>query len=38
MGEMEAARLAGIIAARNEHNVSAHVATVSAGGSHQETP
>jgi hypothetical protein len=38
MGEMEAARLAGIMAARNEHMVRAQVATVSAGGSHQERP
>jgi len=38
MGEIDAARFAGIIAAAKEHNVSAPVATVKAGGSHHETP
>jgi len=38
MGEMEAARFAGIMAATKEHSVSAQVATVNAGGSHQDTP
>ena len=38
IGEIDAARFAGITAATNEHKVSAPVATVSAGGSHQETP
>src|SRR5215469_12345131 len=38
IGEIDAARFAGIRAATNEQRVSAPVATVSAGGSHQETP
>lgn len=38
MGEMEAARVAGITAAMNEHSASAPAANVSASGSHEETP
>jgi len=38
MGEMEAARLAGIRAATRLHRIRAMVATVRAGGSHQRTP
>jgi hypothetical protein len=38
MGEMDAARFAGIIAAKSEHSMSAQAATVRAAGSHQETP
>src|SRR6516162_3009171 len=38
IGEIDAARFAGIIAATNEQKVNAPVATVSAGGSHHRTP
>jgi hypothetical protein len=38
MGEMEAARLAGIMAAKNEQIASAPAATASASGSQEETP
>jgi hypothetical protein len=38
IGEIDAARFAGIIAATNEHTTKAAVATVNAGGSHQRTP
>jgi len=38
MGEIDAARFAGIMAAKNEQIASAPAATVSAGGSHEDTP
>ena len=38
MGDMEAARLAGIMAAKNEHTASAPAATARAGGSQEVTP
>src|SRR5258708_2974044 len=38
MGEIEAARFAGIMAAKNEQIASVPAATVSASGSHEETP
>src|SRR6267143_6620903 len=38
MGEIEAARFAGIMAAKNEQIASAPADTVSASGSHEETP
>jgi len=38
MGEMEAARLAGMAAAKKEQMPSALAATVRAKGSHEETP
>lgn len=38
MGEIDAARVAGIIAAMNEHSARAPAASVSASGSHEETP
>jgi hypothetical protein len=38
MGEMEAARLAGMMAAKKEQIASDIVATLSAGGSQEETP
>jgi hypothetical protein len=38
MGEMEAARLAGMMAAKNEQTASAPAATVNASGSEEETP
>ncbi len=38
MGEMEAARFAGMMAAKNEQIASAPAATLSAKGSHEETP
>jgi len=38
MGEMEAARLAGMMAAKKEQMPSAPAATVRAKGSHEETP
>ena len=38
MGEIDAARFAGMMAAKNEQIASAPTATVSASGSHQATP
>ena len=38
MGEMEAARFAGMMAAKKEQIASAPAATPSAKGSHEETP
>src|SRR5256885_12473001 len=38
MGEIDAARFAGMMAAKNEQIASAPAATVSASGSHEETP
>jgi hypothetical protein len=38
IGEIDAARFAGIMAAKNEQVASAAAATVSASGSHEETP
>jgi hypothetical protein len=38
IGDIEAARLAGIMAAKNEQTASALAATDSANGSHEETP
>ena len=38
MGEMEAARLAGMMAAKKEQIASDIVATLNAGGSQEETP
>ncbi len=38
MGEMEAARFAGMMAAKNEQIASAPAATLSAKGSQEETP
>jgi len=38
IGEMEAARFAGMMAAKKEQMASAPAATLSANGSHEETP
>ena len=38
MGDIDAARVAGMIAAKNEQIASAPAATASASGSHEETP